>query len=57
MSYAEKKIESYSDNSLQIITTNYMNDSIGEKIDDFIFEPSLEKRKQAASKPLYIKRI
>ncbi len=57
MSYAEKKIESYSDNSLQIITTNYMNDSIGEKIDDFIFELSLEKRKQAASKPLYIKRI
>ena len=57
MSYAEKKIESYSDNSLQIMTTNYMNDSIGEKIDDFIFELSLEKRKQAASKPLYIKRI
>jgi len=57
MRYAEKKIESYSDNSLQIMPTNYMNDSVGEKTDDFIFELSLEKRKQAASKPLYIKRI
>jgi hypothetical protein len=54
--YKREKLET-SDNSIQIVTANWINGNIEEESSDFIKEPSLEKRKKEANKPLYIKRI
>ena len=58
MSIANKeKLEHYSDDSFQVITTTCIEDSIEEKTDNFIIELSLEKRRKEANKTLYINRI
>ena len=57
MSHTQKeKLETYTDASLQIISENSTEESTVTAADDYI-EVALEKRKEDAKKPLYLKRV
>lgn len=52
----KEKLETYTGASLQIVTENSTEESAVTAADNYI-EVSLEERKTAANKPLYLKRI
>ena len=53
----KEKLETCPDISLQVITEKFSADSIDITTDNRIMDLSLEKRKEAASKPIYLTRI
>ena len=52
----KEKLEPYTDASLQIVSNNSSEESAVTSAKDYI-EVAQEKRKEEASKPLYLKRI
>jgi hypothetical protein len=56
MSRPQKKLETYTDSSLQLIPVDSTEESAVIAADDYI-EDALKQRKKEADKPLYLKRI
>jgi hypothetical protein len=55
MSRTQKKLETYTDTSLQVTTENSTEESVVTAADDYIVV-ALERKKEA-DKPIYLKRI
>jgi hypothetical protein len=56
MSRTQKKLETYTDASLQVTPENSAEESAVTVADDYIVV-ALEQRKKEADKPLYLKRV
>jgi hypothetical protein len=52
----KEKLETYTDASFQLVSENAAEESTVTAADDYI-EAALQKRKEEANKPLYLKRV
>ena len=53
----KEKLETHHDMSLQVITEKFSADSLDITAESNILDLSLEERKKAANKPIYLTRI
>jgi len=56
MSRTQKKLETYTDTSLQVTPENSAEESAVTAADDYIVV-ALEQRRKEADKPIYLKRV
>jgi hypothetical protein len=52
----KEKLETYTDASFQLVSENSAEESVVTAADDYI-ETALQKRREEANKPLYLKRV
>jgi hypothetical protein len=52
----KEKLETYTDASFQLVSENAAEESTVTAADDYI-EAALQKRREEANKPLYLKRV